>query len=45
MENYIANLNLSAMEKEELKQNYKQWSDFALQGIKQQLRDSGKMWG
>lgn len=43
MENYIAHLNLTAMEKEEMKQNYKQWSDFALQGIKQQLRDSGKM--
>lgn len=43
MEEYIGRLNLTDEEKKEMKQNHKQWADFALRGVKQQLTDSGKI--
>lgn len=43
MEEYIARQNLSDKEKEEMKENHKQWSDVTLKGIKKRLHDSDKM--
>lgn len=43
MKDYISQLNLTDKEKEELKQNREQWADLALKGIKQRLKESGKI--
>ena len=43
MEEYVSHTNLSDEEKEGIKENHKQWADAALKGIKQRLRDSGKI--
>ena len=43
MEEYIARQNLSDKEKEEMKENHKQWADVTLKGIKKRLHDSNKM--
>lgn len=43
MEDYISHLNLSDKEKEEMKENHKQWADMTLKGIKKRLHDSDKL--
>lgn len=43
MEEYIARQNLSDKEKEEMKENHKQWVDVTMKGIKKRLHDSDKM--
>lgn len=43
MEEYISHQNLSDKEKEEMKENHKQWADVTLKGIKKRLHDSGKI--
>lgn len=43
MKDYISQLNLTDKEKEELKQNREQWADLALKGIKQRLKELGKI--
>lgn len=43
MEGYVSHMNLSEEEKQEMKENHKQWADATLKGIKQRLRDSGKV--
>ncbi len=43
MEEYISRLKLTDIQKEQMKQNRKQWAELALEGIKQRLRESGKM--
>lgn len=43
MKDYISQLNLTDKEKEELKQNREHWADLALKGIKQRLKESGKI--
>lgn len=42
--NYIEHSNYSTEEKEELKNNYEHWADVTLNGIKQRLRDSDKLY-
>lgn len=42
--NYIEHTNYSTEEKEELKNNYEHWADVTLDGIKQRLRDSDKLY-
>lgn len=43
MEEYFSHQNLSDKDKEELKRNHKQWADMALKGLKQRLRECGKI--
>lgn len=43
MEGYISHQNLSDKEKEEMKENHKQWADMTLKGIKNRLHDSDKI--
>ena len=43
MEEYISHQNLSDKDKEELKQNHKQWADMALEGLKLRLRECRKV--
>lgn len=43
MEDYISHQNLSDKEKEEMKENHKQWADMTLKGIKKRLHDSDKL--
>lgn len=43
MEEYISQQNLSDGEKEKLKENHKQWADMTLEGIKQRLRERGRL--
>ena len=43
MEEYISHQNLSYKEKEEMKENHKQWADMTLKGIKNRLHDSDKL--
>lgn len=43
MEEYISHQNLSYKEKEEMKENHKQWADMTLKGIKNRLHDSDKI--
>ena len=43
MEEYISHQNLSNKEKEEMKENHKQWADMTLKGIKNRLHDSDKL--
>ena len=44
MKDYIENSQFSTEEKEELKKNYEHWADVTLNGIKQRLRDSDKLY-
>ena len=43
MEEYISQQDLSDEDKEKMKENHKQWADMTLEGIKQRLRESGKL--
>ena len=43
MNDYISQLNLTDADKNELKQNRRQWADMSLKGIKQRLYESGKL--
>lgn len=43
MKDSISQLNLTDADKNELKQNRKQWVDMSLKGIKQRLYESGKL--
>ena len=43
MEDYVEQLNLSDSDKEEMKRNHEQWADLALEGVKERLRESGKL--
>lgn len=43
MEEYVSHQNLSDREKEEMKENHKQWADMTLKGIKNRLHDSDKL--
>lgn len=43
MKDYIEHSDFSNEEKEELKNNYEHWADVTLDGIKQRLRDSDKL--
>ena len=43
MKDYIEHSDFSNEEKEELKNNYEYWADVTLDGIKQRLRDSDKL--
>lgn len=43
VKNYIENSAFSNEGKEEMKNNYEQWADITLDGIKQRLRDSKKL--
>lgn len=45
MKDYIEHSQFSNEEKEDLKNNYEHWADVTLKGIKQRLRDSGKIEG
>ena len=44
MKDYIEHSDFSNEEKEELKNNYEHWTDVTLDGIKQRLRDSDKLY-
>ena len=44
MKDYIEHSQFSNEEKEELKNNYEHWADVTLDGIKQRLRDSDKLY-
>ena len=44
MKDYIEHSDYSNEEKEELKNNYEHWADVTLDGIKQRLRDSDKLY-
>ena len=44
MKDYIEHSDFSNEEKEELKYNYEYWADVTLEGIKQRLRDSDKLY-
>lgn len=41
---YIEHSQFSTEEKGELKKNYERWADVTLDGIKQRLRDSDKLY-
>lgn len=43
MEDYISHQDLSDKDKEEMKENHKQWADMTLKGIKKRLHDSNKI--
>ena len=43
MEQYISQQKISEADKEEIKQNHKQWADMVLQGVKQRLYECGKI--
>lgn len=43
MKDYIEHSQFSTVEKEEQKKNYEHWADVTLEGIKQRLRDSDKL--
>lgn len=43
MEEYISHQNLSDKDKEELKRSHKLWADMTLGGLKQRLRECGKI--
>ena len=43
MKDYIEHSDYSNEEKEEMKKNYEHWADVTLEGIKQRLRDSDKL--
>lgn len=44
MKDYIEHSQFSTEETEEQKKNYKHWADVTLEGIKQRLRDSDKLY-
>ena len=44
MKDYIEHSQFSNEEKEELKKNYEHWADVTLEGFKQRLRDSDKLY-
>ena len=44
MKDYVENSDYSTEEKGELKNNYEHWADVTLDGIKQRLRDSDKLY-
>lgn len=44
MKDYIEHSQFSTEEKEELKKNYEHWADVTLEGVKQRLRDSDKLY-
>ena len=44
MKDNIEHSQFSTEEKEELKKNYERWADVTLDGIKQRLRDSDKLY-
>lgn len=44
MKYYIEHSQFSTEEKEEQKKNYERWADVTLDGIKQRLRDSDKLY-
>ena len=44
MKDYIEHSQFSTEKKEELKNNYEHWADVTLEGIKQRLRDSDKLY-
>ena len=44
MKDYIEHSQFSNEEKEEQKNNYEHWADVTLDGIKQRLRDSDKLY-
>lgn len=44
MKDYIEHSDFSNEEKEDLKNNYEHWADVTLDGIKQRLRDSDKLY-
>ena len=44
MKDYIEHSDYSTEEKEELKNNYEHWADVTLDGIKQRLCDSDKLY-
>ena len=43
MEQYISQQEISEADKENIKQNHKQWAEMVLQGIKQRLHECGKI--
>ena len=43
MEQYILQQKISEADKEEMKQNHKQWAEVVLQGVKQRLHECGKI--
>nr|WP_294727485.1 hypothetical protein [Prevotella sp.] len=43
MEQYISQQKISEADKEEIKQDHKQWADMVLQGVKQRLHECGKI--
>lgn len=43
MENYISQLEISEADKEEMKQNQKQWAEMVIKGVKQRLHECGKI--
>ena len=43
MEQYILQQKISEADKEEMKQNHKQWAEMVLQGVKQRLHECGKI--
>lgn len=43
MENYISQLEISEAEKEEMKQNQKQWAEMVLWGVKQRIHECDKI--
>lgn len=44
MKDYIEHSQFSTVEKEKQKKNYEHWADVTLDGIKQRLRDSDKLY-
>ena len=44
MKDYIEHSDFSNEEKEEMKKNNEHWADVTLEGIKQRLRDSDKLY-
>lgn len=44
MKDYIEHSDFSNEEKEEMKKNYEHWADVTLEGIKQRLRHSDKLY-
>ena len=43
MEQYISQQKISEADKEDMKQNHKQWAEKVLQGVKQRLHECGKI--
>ena len=43
MEQYISQQEISEADKENIKQNHKQWAEMVLQGVKQRLHECGKI--